>query len=157
MFKMNDLISVTKHVDFEAAHVLPEGYNGKCVNLHGHTYKAYVTLTGPRNEKEFGMVVDFKKLKQAMNEVLPDHKFLCYVGDQKNLDYKSVAEKYNNNVMLFEEPTTAEHMVGIFAKLIEDYLHFELNVSDNVQLTKMVLYETADSYATFEKEYKEVM
>ena len=70
---------------------------------------------------------------------------------------KSVAEKYNNNVMLFEEPTTAEHMVGIFAKLIEDYLHFELNVSDNVQLTKMVLYETADSYATFEKEYKEVI
>ena len=59
---MEKLTSVTKHIDFDAAHVLPEGYNGKCRNLHGHTYKAYVTLTGPRNSSEFGMVVDFKLL-----------------------------------------------------------------------------------------------
>lgn len=150
---MDNLISVTKHLDFEAAHVLPEGYNGKCRNLHGHTYKAYVTITGPRNEMNYGMVVDFKDLKKAMNEVLPDHCFLCYLGDEKNLDYKKVAEKYENKVMLFSEPTTAEHMVKVFAELINNYLHNELNVSDEVQLTKMVLYETADSYATYEKKY----
>ena len=40
--------------------------------------------------------------------------------------------------------------------MIEEYLHNELGVSEDVQLTKMVLYETEDSYATFEKEYKEV-
>ena len=65
---MKNLTSVTKHIDFDAAHVLPEGYNGKCRNLHGHTYKAYVTLTGPRDSSEFGMVVDFKLLKEAMKE-----------------------------------------------------------------------------------------
>lgn len=151
------LISVTKHIDFDAAHVLPEGYDGKCRNLHGHTYKAYVTLTGPRNSSEFGMVVDFKLLKEAMKEVLPDHMFLCYLGDQKNLDYREVAEKYNNKVMLFSEPTTAEYMVGVFAQQIENYLHDELNVGKEIQLTKMVLYETADSYATYEKEYKEII
>ena len=88
---MENLTSVTKHIDFDAAHVLPEGYNGKCRNLHGHTYKAYVTLTGPRDSSEFGMVVDFKLLKEAMKEVLPDHMLLCYVGDKKNLAYKEVA------------------------------------------------------------------
>lgn len=153
---MEKLTSVTKHIDFDAAHVLPEGYNGKCRNLHGHTYKAYVTLTGPRNSSEFGMVVDFKLLKEAMKEVLPDHMFLCYVGDKKNLDYKEVADRYENKVMLFEEPTTAEYMVHVFAELIENYLHNELNVSKKVQLTRMVLYETADSYATVEKDYEEV-
>ena len=58
--------------------------------------------------------------------------------------------------MLFEEPTTAEYMVHVFGELIENYLHNELNVSKKVQLTKMVLYETADSYATVEKDYEEV-
>lgn len=147
------LVSVTKHIDFDAAHVLPEGYDGKCRNLHGHTYKAYVTVTGPRNEMEFGMVVDFKKLKEAMKEVLPDHMFLCYKGDQKNLDYKEVAEKYDNKIMMFEEPTTAEYMVTVFPDLIENYMHNELGVSKNVQITKMVLYETADSYAEYNKNY----
>ena len=148
-----DLVSVTKHINFEAAHVLPEGYNGKCRNLHGHSYSAFVTVTGPRNDKDFGMVVDFKQLKEAMNEILPDHKFLCYIHDEKNMDYKKVAEKYDNKVMLFEEPTTAEYMVTIFPQLIEDYMHNELNVSKNVQVTKMVLYETRDSYAEYNKDY----
>lgn len=153
--KSNDtnLVSVTKHINFEAAHVLPEGYNGKCRNLHGHSYSAFVTVTGPRNDKDFGMVVDFKQLKEAMNEILPDHKFLCYIHDEKNMDYKKVAEKYDNKVMLFEEPTTAEYMVTVFPQLIEDYMHNELNVSKNVQVTKMVLYETRDSYAEYNKDY----
>lgn len=150
------LISITKHIDFDAAHVLPEGYCGKCRNLHGHTYKAYVTVTGPRNEEEFGMVVDFKKLKEAMKQILPDHMFLCYKGDEKNLDYKKVAEKYENKVMMFDEPTTAEYMVTVFPYLIENYMYNELNVNKNIQITKMVLYETADSYAEFNKEYKNI-
>lgn len=148
------LISITKHIDFDAAHVLPEGYCGKCRNLHGHTYKAYVTVTGPRNEEEFGMVVDFKRLKEAMKQVLPDHMFLCYKEDEKNLDYKKVAEKYENKVMMFDEPTTAEYMVTVFPYLIENYMYNELEVNKNIQITKMVLYETADSYAEFNKEYK---
>jgi len=58
---------------FEAAHFLP-GYKGKCANLHGHTWRFELTI-----RSEFitdGMVMDFIEVKEALNEVLPDHTLL---------------------------------------------------------------------------------
>jgi len=39
------LIRITKHFDFEAAHAL-YGYDGKCKNIHGHSYQLFVTVIG---------------------------------------------------------------------------------------------------------------
>ena len=39
------MIRITKKFDFEAGHAL-FGYDGKCKNLHGHSYKLYVTVIG---------------------------------------------------------------------------------------------------------------
>ena len=36
-------ITITRHFSFDAAHYLP-GHEGKCQNLHGHTYKLEVTI-----------------------------------------------------------------------------------------------------------------
>lgn len=62
---------------FSAAHYLPN-YEGKCKNLHGHTWKyevivrAKVTKTsGP----EDGMVCDFSKIKDIIDSNY-DHKCL---------------------------------------------------------------------------------
>ncbi len=55
--------------DFDAAHSLP-GYQGKCANLHGHTYKVEVVIEGNRGED--GFVMDFYKLKKILNAVLLD-------------------------------------------------------------------------------------
>jgi len=38
-------IRLTKQFDFEAAHAL-EGYEGKCRDLHGHSYHLDVTVLG---------------------------------------------------------------------------------------------------------------
>ncbi len=38
-------IRITKHFDFETAHAL-YGYDGKCKNVHGHSYQLYVTIIG---------------------------------------------------------------------------------------------------------------
>ena len=38
-------IRITKHFDFETAHAL-YGYDGKCKNIHGHSYQLYVTIIG---------------------------------------------------------------------------------------------------------------
>ena len=39
------MVSVTRHEEFEAAHRLRD-YDGACTNLHGHSYKIEVTVTG---------------------------------------------------------------------------------------------------------------
>lgn len=60
---------------FHAAHRL-EGYNGECSNLHGHSYRYVVYFSGI--VREDGMVEDFKKLSEIVNEVIKDldHRFL---------------------------------------------------------------------------------
>ena len=55
--------------DFDAAHSLP-GYQGKCANLHGHTYKVEVVIEGLKGEN--GFVMDFFQLKKILNSVLED-------------------------------------------------------------------------------------
>ncbi|HVB25443.1 MAG TPA: 6-carboxytetrahydropterin synthase QueD [Ktedonobacteraceae bacterium] len=63
------LAIITKSFRFEAAHHLP-GHQGKCANLHGHSYKLEVTLRGPINiapgKSSNGMVMDFGDLAQIV-------------------------------------------------------------------------------------------
>ena len=62
---------------FEAAHFI---YNhpGKCRNLHGHSYKLFVSLEGKPNP-ETGMIIDFDDLSKVVVENVTsrlDHRFL---------------------------------------------------------------------------------
>jgi 6-pyruvoyltetrahydropterin/6-carboxytetrahydropterin synthase len=66
-----------KEYGFEAAHFI---YNhpGKCRNLHGHSYKLFVSLEGQVNP-ETGMIIDFDDLSKIVREkvIFPlDHRFL---------------------------------------------------------------------------------
>lgn len=73
---------VTKEFMFHAAHKLP-GYEGKCKNLHGHTYKLHVTLEGEPDKS--GMVLDFKEIKDTVEkEILSrlDHSYLNDIVEQ---------------------------------------------------------------------------
>ena len=64
-------IRITKKFDFEAGHAL-FGYDGKCKNIHGHSYKLFVTVIGePINDSSHiknGMVIDFGDLKTIVNQ-----------------------------------------------------------------------------------------
>jgi len=64
---------------FDAAHYLPD-YEGKCKNMHGHTWHITVEVEGPIQDKgsSKGMVFDLSKLKEVVNYVLDkwDHKVL---------------------------------------------------------------------------------
>jgi 6-pyruvoyltetrahydropterin/6-carboxytetrahydropterin synthase len=73
--------SVTRAFAFEAAHQLP-WHEGKCRNLHGHSYRLEVTVEGPLTEH--GVVVDFSDLKAVVQrEVIDryDHRYLNDVMD----------------------------------------------------------------------------
>ena len=73
---MDKPISITKEFKFETGHAL-YGYDGLCKNVHGHSYKLSVTVSGtpisdPKNKK-YGMVMDFGDLKEI---ILTLSKFL---------------------------------------------------------------------------------
>jgi len=67
-------IKVESH--FNSAHSL-RGYEGKCEDLHGHNWRVEVSMAA-EELGEAGMVVDFKKLREALKTVLHglDHKYL---------------------------------------------------------------------------------
>ena len=55
-------IRITKIFNFEMAHAL-DGYDGLCRNIHGHSYKLHVTLSGYPSDDDSspkkGMLMDF--------------------------------------------------------------------------------------------------
>ena len=70
-------MKVIKKFTFDAAHHLPN-YNGKCKQLHGHTYHLEVIVEGTVNP-DTGMIVDFSLLKHiVISKALDylDHKLL---------------------------------------------------------------------------------
>lgn len=66
-------IRITKQFNFETGHAL-YGYDGKCKNVHGHSYKLSVTVIGEpitdSNNVKFGMVIDFSDLKKIVEKTL---------------------------------------------------------------------------------------
>lgn len=107
-------MQLTKEFIFDAAHKL-ENYEGKCKNLHGHTYKLQVSVNGDINEKT-GMIIDFLELDKIVEKnvlSILDHSFLN--DTIKNPTAENIAvwiwEKLKNiinlsEIKLWETPTS---------------------------------------------------
>ena len=139
-------IRITKHFDFETAHAL-YGYDGKCRNIHGHSYQLYVTVIGKpiddsRHVKN-GMVLDFGDLKKLVKAEIVD-VFDHATVLNKNSPHKELANTindYSHKVVLVPYQPTSENMLLDFSQRIQRQL------PQNVLLHSLKLYETANSYA----------
>jgi len=65
---------------FDAAHRLYD-YKGICSNLHGHTWKVVFYIQVPETISKIegyyeNITIDFKELKEKLDSILPDHKFI---------------------------------------------------------------------------------
>lgn len=58
--------------EISCSHQLPNAYNEKCHNIHGHTYKILIKAT--TQELKNDVVLDFKLLKDVVDEL--DHRHL---------------------------------------------------------------------------------
>jgi 6-pyruvoyltetrahydropterin/6-carboxytetrahydropterin synthase len=142
---MATLIRVTKEFSFEMAHAL-WNYDGPCRNVHGHSYKLFVTLCGnpvddPQNPKN-GMVIDFTDLKSVVKKEIInvfDHA-VTISGNYDPEKIKVFRSMFGNTVVVDYQPT-CENLVADFAVRIKK--HFP----DKVRLHSLRLYETATSYA----------
>jgi len=82
---------VTKILTFDAAHSLPE-HEGKCRNIHGHTYTLEVSVEGPvrHGGPADRMVMDFADLRGRVAELVIDHVDHQYLNDL--FDFAPTAE-----------------------------------------------------------------
>ena len=138
-------IRVTKEFKFEAAHALL-GYDGLCKNIHGHSYKLFVTIIGEPitdiSDSKLGMVLDFGDLKLIVNSQIVkkfDHSIIL----NKNTDtskFDSVDEMFSRKHYTNYQPT-CENMLIDFVEKIKN------NLPNSVELHSIKLYETANSFA----------
>lgn len=141
-----DTIRITKLFSFETGHAL-YGYDGKCRNVHGHSYKLSVTVIGTpiqdNNHVKFGMVIDFGDLKKIVKEEIVD-VFDHATVFNKNTPHVELAkelEERGHNVLLVDYQPTSEMMVVDFAEKIKSRL------PGNITLHSLRLQETETSYA----------
>lgn len=65
---------VSKRMEIAGAHSLKLPYESKCSNTHGHNW--IITVHCESNElTEYGMIVDFAKVKKAIHGKL-DHRYI---------------------------------------------------------------------------------
>jgi 6-pyruvoyltetrahydropterin/6-carboxytetrahydropterin synthase len=139
-------IRITKQFSFETGHAL-YGYDGKCRNVHGHSYKLSVTVIGtPISDNEhvkFGMVIDFSDLKKIVKEEIVD-VFDHATVFNKNTPHVELARELSDrghNVLLVDYQPTSEMMVNDFANKIQKHL------PNSITLHSLKLQETDSSYA----------
>ncbi|MBE9469297.1 MAG: 6-carboxytetrahydropterin synthase [Bacteroidetes bacterium] len=147
------IVRLTKEFHFEMAHLL-WNYDGPCKNIHGHSYKLFVTVKGqPINDisnPKHGMLIDFSDLKSIVNSQIVelfDHAFVL----QQNKKFTSVLENneiFGKKIILDYQPTS-ENLVVDFAIRIKSQL------PDKIKLHSLKLYETSTSFSEWYAEDNE--
>lgn len=142
---MRRKVYVTKKFGFEAAHYLPD-YEGDCSNMHGHSYKLEVTLSGYidcTNGVDSAMVLDFKLLKKLVTE--------------------RIINKYDHKLLneFFTFPTAENMAIGIYQCICQSIEQLPYGLPNkavksfndkNIKVESVKLWETEDSYAEYRGE-----
>lgn len=139
-------IRLTKEFSFEMAHAL-FGYDGACSQIHGHSYRLFVTVIGeplcddtnPKN----GMVMDFGNLKHIVGEhIINRYDHALVIRDTKEQRLLIETLKHNfNRVETVDYQPTCENMIARFAQVIQKEL------PATVALHSLRMHETNTSFA----------
>ncbi|PAE34831.1 6-carboxytetrahydropterin synthase QueD [Bacillus sp. 7884-1] len=130
-------VLVSKEFTFDAAHHL-HCYEGKCKNLHGHTYKVVFGISGYVDDR--GLMMDFSDIKVIWKneiEIHLDHRYL--------------------NETLPPMNTTAENIVVWIYEKMQAALAKEENKDQflGARVEFVRLFETPTSYAEARREWME--
>jgi 6-pyruvoyltetrahydropterin/6-carboxytetrahydropterin synthase len=108
--------------EFDAAHKIV-GYEGKCKNLHGHTWKVEVFILGKSLDK-IGILIDYGVLKEKLRETTD------------NLDHS-----YLNDKPAIGNPTSENIAKFIFEKIKK--------LPDQVKLERVRIWESPRSWCEY--------
>ncbi len=139
-------IRITKKFSFETGHAL-YGYDGKCKNVHGHSYKLSVTVIGSPitdlSNVKLGMVIDFTDLKKIVKEEVVDQFDHATVFNQMtpHIELAKELKDRGHHVILVDYQPTSENMIVDFAARIKSRL------PEGINLFSLKLQETESSFA----------
>lgn len=134
-------MKISKEYRWEMGHRLPF-HKGLCRNIHGHSYRMSVEITGSLNKN--GMVIDFFDLNRIVKPIIGkyDHAFLCWEGDRMVKNFlvknrmKRVIAGYHSTV----ENICSDFLKSISSKLLKTKGH-------NFEELTVKIYESPNSYA----------
>jgi 6-pyruvoyltetrahydropterin/6-carboxytetrahydropterin synthase len=140
------MIRLTKEFSFESAHAL-WGYDGKCREVHGHSYRLFVTVKGEpisdMSSPKLGMVMDFGELKAIVAREITDrldHSFVMRRTAEAEALAVAMQSQFTNVVLVDYQPTCENMLVDFAARL-------KAALPVGVTLHSLRLHETATSYA----------
>ena len=138
------MFKIAKEFQFDACHML-DGHQGKCHNLHGHTYRLIVEVSSPLqpqgSSKE--MVMDFADIKTIINQHIISQLDHAYLYDETNNNERKIAallKQMQRKVFAFPCRTTAEGISRFIFNPVTAYL----------PVSKITLWETPTSYCEYQ-------
>ncbi|STZ76790.1 6-carboxytetrahydropterin synthase QueD [Bergeriella denitrificans] len=141
-------MKITKIFTFDSSHML-DGHDGKCQNLHGHTYTLEITVSDgliPNGAKS-GMVMDFTDLKAIVKQAIIepfDHAFIYDGSNPREQQIAALLEGWNMKTLRLPFRTTAEHMsIEMYGRLKKAGLN----------VCRIKLWETPTSCAEYEGDH----
>ena len=142
------MLKVAKEFSFDMAHLL-DGHDGKCQNLHGHTYKLQVIVSGETedNGAKKGMVIDFADLKRVVNELIispMDHTFIYDQSSERETKIAQLLQQLNSKTFALPMRSTAENLAQFIFQRLQENVGFHLH--------SVRLWETPTSFAEYGEE-----
>ena len=131
-------MKIAKEFSWEMGHRLPF-HEGKCKNLHGHSYKMRVEFEGKLDEHS--MVMDYYDVKKIIQPIVDelDHAFMVKISDS---DLIEALKKLNTKYVEVNFDTTAENISIYFLNKIKDS-----DLPSNITKIKVRVLETENTYA----------
>ena len=138
-------VRLTKEFNFEMAHAL-WNYDGLCKNIHGHSYKMFVTVLGmpiaDKTNPKLGMVMDFGDLKRIVNSQIVDifDHSIVLSNDAPIEAVESISQMFDRKILMELQPTCENLIIDFVDKI-------QKNLPPTVKLHSLKLHETATSFA----------
>ena len=139
------MYTITKIFEFEASHKLNLTYDSPCQNMHGHSYKVHVTISGDDLD-ENGMITDFSNLKPIKEWVM------------KHWDHATIIPetKYSDEVQTLCGKVSTLPYTNATAELMCKHLHHisceKLKLPGHMITIR--INETTNNYATYSEAKK---
>lgn len=134
-------MKIAKEFHWEMGHRLPH-HNGKCKNIHGHSYRLLLELDG--DIKADGMVMDYYFVKQIVKPVIEDldHCFMVSENDDVVLEFLN---KIDSKRVVVPFHSTVENIsLYLLNRLKDEFIPY------GIKKIKVKIFETYDDFAEAE-------
>ena len=135
-------MTISKDIKFDCAHML-SNYEGKCANLHGHTYHGTVILEGDISP-ETGMLLDYNTIKDVVDVF--DHAIIFSATGERN---PAETELYNWACRYKTRKVELVHGKSTAETLARDIVDMFITMP-TVKAVQIKLSETDGSWTTAE-------